>query len=486
MRSTMRPESGDSDNPRQEIIVVESYTEVKTAVNPPSASDSDAPPETVHDVARRKMKRTMLMKDGWQPMVAHSLVLAIQKGYSYAKSQGGELLLWDGGVYQPTSWDTIARTIVWLFDTWIETRRWSTHVEKEAISLLKRKVPTIWETPPMDTINLANGLLDIQSRELRPHEPEFLSMVQLPVAYDPEATCPAWSRFISQVFPEDSEALAWEILGWLMTTRRIGQKAVLLLGEGGNGKSTYLRAVRAFLGDNNTSSESIHSLESNRWSTVKLIGKLANIYPDLPHTRLQSSSIFEQLTGGDSRINAEYKFKTPFDFEPFCKLVFSTRRAPRVTSAARAFYDRWLVVPFDRDFRGTEQEMDQEDLVRQLSQPQELSGALNMALVGMADVVKRGGFFETLSTKNALLRFQGQSDPLLLWIRQHISREPSSLVPIQEFYDSYKSEMLLSDTPVASDNAFGACIKKEFPRVERVRKSLGGKRPWCYQGVRLS
>jgi hypothetical protein len=35
--------------------------------------------------------------------------------------------------------------------------------------------------------------------------------VQLPVKFDPSARCPAWDKFISEVFPGDSEAIAWEI-----------------------------------------------------------------------------------------------------------------------------------------------------------------------------------------------------------------------------------------------------------------------------------
>jgi putative DNA primase/helicase len=86
--------------------------------------------------------------------------------------------------------------------------------------------------------------------------------VQLPVKFDPVARCPAWDKFISEVFPGDSEAIAWEISAWLMTPDTSIQKAILLMGDGANGKSTYLRAVLAFIGKHNAAAVSLHKLEA--------------------------------------------------------------------------------------------------------------------------------------------------------------------------------------------------------------------------------
>ena len=42
----------------------------------------------------------------------------------------------------------------------------------------------------MNIINVKNGLLNIMTDELKPHTPEYLSFVQLPVRYDPECYLP--------------------------------------------------------------------------------------------------------------------------------------------------------------------------------------------------------------------------------------------------------------------------------------------------------
>ena len=143
----------------------------------------------------------------------------------------------------------------------------------------------------MDVVNVLNGLLDVNTRALSPHSPDFLSPVQLPVTFDPNARCPMWDKFIGEVFPGDSEAIAWEIPAWLATPDTSIQKAVLLTGDGANGKSTYLRAVLAFVGRQNVAAISLHRLENDRFSVARLVGRLANICPDLPSEDLSSTCL---------------------------------------------------------------------------------------------------------------------------------------------------------------------------------------------------
>ena len=130
-------------------------------------------------------------------------------------------------------------------------------------------------------VNVLNGLLDVNTLVLSAHSPDYLSPVQLPVKFD---TVPGWDKFISEVFLGDTEAIAWEIPAWLMTPDASIQKAILLLGDGANGKSTYLRAVLAFIGKGNSTAVSLHKLENDRFSAARLVGRLANICPDLPST----------------------------------------------------------------------------------------------------------------------------------------------------------------------------------------------------------
>ena len=156
------------------------------------------------------------------------------------------------------------------------TDGWSSHLGNEVVEFIRLGVPELWERPSRDVINLQNGLLRLEDHALLPHSPDHLSTVQLPVAYDPEATCPDTEQFVASVFPPNAQNLAWEIAAWLISPDLSIQKALLLIGEGGNGKSRQLAQWRSFLGHKNTIGTSLHKLEENRFSAARLLGKLAS------------------------------------------------------------------------------------------------------------------------------------------------------------------------------------------------------------------
>jgi hypothetical protein len=179
------------------------------------------------------------------------------KTQAFAQDVGGKLHRYRDGVYMQDGASWVKRQVKAVLEQWGLAADWSVHRADEVVEYLRVDAPTLWESPPLNLINLKNGLFDLASRELLDHVPAHLASLQLPVAYYARATCPAWEQFIGEVFPPDAQDLAYEIIAWLMSADTSIQKAILLEGKGGNGKSTYLRAVSAFLGRHNIASLSV-------------------------------------------------------------------------------------------------------------------------------------------------------------------------------------------------------------------------------------
>ena len=70
-------------------------------------------------------------------------------------------------------------------------------------------------------------------------------------------------------------------------------------------------------------------------------------------------------------------------------MVFSANKIPDSDDTSHAYYKRWLILAFERSF--TEGTKDT-DLIHKLTTDEELSGLLNMALVGLRQLEKEGGF----------------------------------------------------------------------------------------------
>ena len=54
-------------------------------------------------------------------------------------------------------------------------------------------------------LSCGNGTVDLGTGEFRPHEPANLISLGTDVAYDPDAGCPRWERFLDEVFDGDHE-----------------------------------------------------------------------------------------------------------------------------------------------------------------------------------------------------------------------------------------------------------------------------------------
>ena len=367
----------------------------------------------------------------------------------------------------------------------MQDKNWHRSLNADIIEFISIDAPTLWSRPPTDVLNLQNGLLRLKDRVLQPHSPRHLSASQLPVLFDPNATCEAIDTFVAQVFPEDTLPLAYEIAGWLMVPITSIQKAILLNGGGGNGKSAYLNVLCKFLGESNYVSLALHKLESDRFAASRLIGKLANICPDLPTDHLAGTSIFKSITGGDT-LTAEYKFRDSFDFQSFVRLVFSSNSLPQSNDASQGFFDRWVVVPFDRSFRGTGKEIPRAELDAKLTSPGELSGLLNKALDALEIVKNRRWRLHTSETlSNAHREFHSITDPLGVWLDQFTVDDSDAVTPKSMLRGAYGAECERKGRPAPTDTGFGLQLKRHRPEIECAKRTYCGKVQWCYVGLGL-
>ncbi len=417
------------------------------------------------------------------PTDAAAIANDITTNHHFSRDAGGGIYVYQGGVYVPGGDLAIRQAVKRYFIEEEIPESWSRTKAEEVVEYIGVDAHPLWESPPLDRINVRDGLLDWRAGELLPHDPAFRSPVQLPIHYDPAATCPRWDRFIEEVFPEDARPLAWEIAAWLMVPFTGLQKAILLVGGGGNGKSAFLRGLTAFLGSRNISSETLHRLEDNRFALVSLAGRLANICADLPGEDLASTSIFKALVGGD-RLTAERKFKPAFELAPYARLVFSANRPPRSKDSSEGFFQRWLVVKFDQVFRGTKREIPAHVLDAQLADPTELSGLLNRALLALPGVLDHG-LTVSRSMRRAAEEFRSVTDPVEVWLEGHVIVDPAAWTEKQALRSAYNRDAAQHARPAETDMSFTAAIRRRWPEIRDSKRSLHGRRAWSWLGIGL-
>lgn len=399
----------------------------------------------------------------------------------FARDAGGQLYVFADGAYRPHGEVSISQHVKAILLANGDTKQWSSYRAREVQEFIRVDAPQLWERPPVDTLNLRNGLLDLSTHTLRLHAPDYLSPVQLPVAYEPTALCPLWDSFIARVLPDDCRRLPYELVTASLRGEVSDQQAVLLVGTGENGKSTLLAAIVAFLGRENVSGLALQRLELDKFSVVRLLGKLANICADLPSDHLASTSTFKALTGGDW-LTAERKFQGSFEFVSFARLLFSTNHYPQSKDSSQAFFRRWLVIPFDAMIDPHERIP---NLADRLAEPHELSGVLNQALSLLPAMMTRGGFSQSETTRAAMMEFREMTDPLAAWVERSTDATPHGMTSKKDLHIAYGAHADANGRPPMSPKSFYAGVKRLRPGLTEAQRRIHGEIRDVFLGIAL-
>lgn len=314
-----------------------------------------------------------------------------------------------------------------------------------------------------ELVNVQNGMLDWRTGVIVPHDPKYLSTIQISAEFVPDAKCEALDKFFTDVFPPDCVALAEEFVGYLLIPDTRLQKAFIAVGAGGNGKGTFLKILTALLGKENVSALDIHTLEDDKFATASLVGKLANVHHDLSRKQLESTSRFKTLVSGDP-ISGEKKFKDGFTFRPFARLVFSANEFPRSEDKTNAYFRRLIFVEFPNNFSGAASEVLDFDKVLTKT-PGFMSALLNRGVAGLRRVIGSGRFSTSETSTRTIEQYKRECNSAYDFIQEFCHPEEWGWVPRQQMYQKYDGW--------CKDNGLKPMSSKNF--VNGIRDTKGIK-----------
>lgn len=327
-------------------------------------------------------------------------------------------------------------------------------------------------------IPVENGVLWREnSYKLLPHSPFFLYTFRLPVKWDQNATCPRIEKFISEVVAEENQPILYEIPASCLLMSSNYHFAYMLVGSGSNGKSTYLTLVEKLLGKENIANVALQDLIRDKFKAYQLVGKLANIYADLPKYAIYDTGKFKVLTGGD-RVTVERKYKDPFEARITARMIFSANELPEVNDRTYAFWRRWIVVEFPNQFPPNP------DLIEELTTEEELSGFFNKVLEALTRIEIKGPT-KNETVEKIMEEWMSRSNSVYAFVKERIEKDPKSYEAKDDVYAAYVEYCEENELPALAKNKFSQELMRLVPGVRVERKTIAGKRVQVWAGIRL-
>ena len=282
------------------------------------------------------------------------------------------------------------------------------------------------DDPDRVLINLQNGTFEVTAGggRLRKHRPDDSLTYVLPYSYDEKAKRPLFDRYLNRVLPDsESRDVLQEFHGYVFSRALKLEKALILYGNGANGKSVQFEVTRALFGEANVSTKTLGDLidnDSGNDNRAKLKDKLLNYGSEIRGEKMDID-IFKRLVSGEP-VAAREKYKTGFDLQNTCKFIFNANTLPKETERTHAYFRRFLIVPYTETIHENEKDT---ELHRKII-ANELPGVLNWAIAGLMRLLKNKDFSRCEASAQVLEAYKKESNSVVLFI------EDESLIPDSE------------------------------------------------------
>lgn len=335
---------------------------------------------------------------------------------------------------------------------------------------------------PKHWINFENGMLDVFTLQLKEHNPDYLSINQIPHSYNPDAVYKdsVADVFIRDIIPDKADrGMFYTYCGYCMTRETFLQKFLVLIGAPGTGKSTLLNMVIETIGEENMQGLSISDINDGRFSSVLLVGKLMNICADLPKEPLKAVDVIKKLTGEDG-LQCEIKHGSSFYVRNmYVRLAFSTNEMPiSLDEQSNAWYRRLLMLNIPK--KGKHIENLGEGLKKSIP------GFIALCVRRVHELLNAPEALQQIDSANSLqlvADYYHDSDSVQSWLDDCCKRVQGARAETKETYQQYCKYCDENNISTISARKFHSNLKTKGFKKERssiTSKVTGNKSYYTY------
>ncbi|MBQ6772559.1 MAG: toprim domain-containing protein [Synergistaceae bacterium] len=387
------------------------------------------------------------------------------KSYMIKYSEGESFYIYDRAGYWKSYTDNAVKNIIaQALGVYANGGRLST-----ILSYLKAKTTTKELFNRQNVFNFPNGVLDLESGELKEHSAIYLSSIQMNYSYKPDADCPKWEKFIYEIMDGDEAKmdLIQEMAGYVLFPDLRLQKCFVLQGEGANGKSVLINVLRKVFGEENCTNVSM-SMLGNQFEPIRTKDSLVNFSSETETNLKGAEQIFKALVAGDV-ISAAHKGKDAIEFSSRSVQIMSTNGQLKSSDTSKGMIRRIIFIRFLRTFEGKDAN---KNLTQELCG--ELPGIFNWVYEGYKRLMQNLAFTVTSENKQLIQDFLNESDPVeVFYIEEAVSY--SGNYDAKELYEKYVEWCKASGHQIQSRNKFTRSFKNVLLRHSPHAKITRGK-----------
>ena len=321
-------------------------------------------------------------------------ILETENIYTIREDDTLEMWIYVKGIYKPE-----AQTYIKEWCRHLLEQKYSPQLVNKVIAKIEVESyiekEDFFKVNNVNEIAVLNGILDIRTKILTTFTPEKIFFNKINAKFDKDATSEIIDNHFKNILASEKDIpVIEELFGFCLYRDYKIEKAFMLTGEGRNGKGKTVELLKIFLHPENCCNVSLKQIEQDSFCMCNFQNKMANIAADISSSSLEETGNFKQLTGHDM-ISANRKNRSYIHFVNYAKLIFCANELPKSSDNTNAFWNRWVLLKFPYTFISKKEynciEENEKELykianpeqIEKLTLPDQLSGLLNKALLGL-------------------------------------------------------------------------------------------------------
>jgi len=336
-------------------------------------------------------------------------------------------------------------------------------------------------------INFQNGILDIATMDFLPHSEHYGFKYVLPYDYEPDAKCPQFEQFLKDITVDRAglQKVLIQFMGYTLANvdPQLGQKALILYGDGSNGKSVFIEVLKALAGEGNYSTLSMGNEINRLENRYQLNGKLFNVSEETPTGSMVENSVFKAMVSG-SEVQARKLYCDAFSMRNYAKIIMACNELPKTFDLTHGMLRRLLIIPFEATFCAKNRDIFILDKLKE-----ELSGIFNLAFTGYTEFMKANDFANVSEVTDAVKNYVEENDSVVSFLEEECVVEKEGEVAFKEMYLSYvfysEQYRLKPLTSIGFSKRVKNILQTFYNTDCATRINKNGKRVRGFTGIKL-
>jgi len=275
-------------------------------------------------------------------------------------------------------------------------------------------------------IQFKDRIINIKTGDEMKASPNYFSTN--PILWDvgESEETPMMDQYFNEWVGEEYAQTLYEIIAYCCCSEQFLQRMIALVGGGSNGKGTFIKLLKKFIGKENVAASELSLLSSNQFETSMIYKKLLCEMGEVSYDDLKNTNQIKKLSGEDD-IRYCFKGKTPFSENSPTTCIKNTNSLPNTPDKTTGFYRRWLIIDFPNQFKI------QEGLIEKIPD-KEFNNLAKKVIRILKELYTNHAFTNEGDFEERAKRYEQRSNPVMQFVKEYCSEEFEAYISLKVFH----------------------------------------------------